>query len=960
MPRLPDTMTFTRLRTRAIPTMQAEVQEFEDTATGARHIHLASDSPELVFLVALPTVPETSDGRAHILEHLSLCGSERYPVRDPFFAMMRRSTAHFMNAMTYADKTVYPFASTGKADFFNLLDVYLDAVFFPRLDYLDFLQEGWRLSPEGGRLTYQGIVFNEMKGAFADPVRALDNGIATCLLHGTTYAIESGGDPLDIPALTHAALREFHATHYHPSQAVFMTAGRIAPEEVQQQIETRVLSRLSGRKPFLLPQLAQAWSAPQSVTLDIPGREHGVQIAWLQGESADPAAYYESVLLESGLLGNSAAPLRHAMESAGFGRPSSMNGADGRGRQLVFHLGMEGLRKNQVDKARALIWSALEEAARTGVPPSVLQATLRDLRFRERDVASGSTPHGLRRLLRALPHAMYGGDIMNGFDKEALFAALHEKAGDPNYFKALAQALLNNPSRLDARVNPDAQYFERRKAIEEERLAALHAALTGPEMQRLRAESDALLERQRTAPDKSLLPRIRPQEVDALPPPTLPMAADDNGTIALSIASNGVCGVRVQYDVSGMDEDEWPWLQLYVDLAPDLGVGNRDYREADAWRHERVPHFDISLLSVQTQDGARALRLHVSFYAKGLREEMPAIAEVVSESVCMLRFDEHERLAFLIDREMQDLRDDLAESGDDYARIAAAAPLSPLRRFDDRTEGMAYLVFYQALHRRSQTEDGIREIAQRLADLHGRIVAGRPTVIAAGAGDDARRLASLIAAPGAGANADAAQPRQAGMPANLAVHAPAQVNHCFAVWAGPDIAHPDASALVVLGELLTNLVLHQALREEGGAYGGHASYNYASGLFAMSSYRDPRLAATYEAFERAIAWIAETELDQENIEEAIICVIQSLDKPRTPMEEISWSWTLARQGVTDDMRRRFRTGVLTCDAARLKEAAATWLQGKPYSRAAFVGDLKQDLAGLVPVELTPLVADAGE
>jgi Zn-dependent M16 (insulinase) family peptidase len=302
-------MTFTKLRTRQIPAMQAEVQEYEHSATGARHIHFATDDAEMVFLVGFPTVPETSDGRAHILEHLALCGSGRYPVRDPFFSMLRRSTAHFMNAMTYPDKTVYPFASTDKTDFFNLLDVYLDAAFFPRLDYLDFLQEGWRLAVEGDKLAYHGVVFNEMKGAFADPVRALDGGIGSILLKGTTYEVESGGDPLDMPSLTHEALKEFHATHYHPSQAVFMTAGSLDPLEVQMVIEERVLARLSGRAPRMLPQLAPAWTEPKSVTLNIPTQEHGVQISWLMGEHVDPAAYYHTALLEAGLLSNAAAPL---------------------------------------------------------------------------------------------------------------------------------------------------------------------------------------------------------------------------------------------------------------------------------------------------------------------------------------------------------------------------------------------------------------------------------------------------------------------------------------------------------------------------------------------------------------------------------------------------------------------------------------------------------------------------
>ncbi|RYE73105.1 MAG: peptidase M16, partial [Oxalobacteraceae bacterium] len=366
-------MTFIEKQVRPINAMQAVLREYEDPASGARHIHLATDDAEMVFLVAFPTVPDKDDGRAHILEHLALCGSRRYPVRDPFFSMLRRSTATYMNAMTYPDRTVYPFASTSKADFFNLLGVYLDAAFFPKLDYLDFLQEGWRYTLEDGKLGYGGVVFNEMKGAFADPMRALAQGMDAVLFKGTTYEVESGGDPLAIPSLTHDDLKQFHASHYHPSQAVFMTAGAIDPLEVQQVIAEHVLSRLEGTAPRMMPELAPTWDAPQETTIRIPSPtakddEFGIQLAWLAGESADANAYYRAQLLEAGLVGDASAPLLHAMESAGYGRPSAFNGMDPSHRQLVFHLGMEGLTRAQTGIARDLIWRTLEKTAETGVP----------------------------------------------------------------------------------------------------------------------------------------------------------------------------------------------------------------------------------------------------------------------------------------------------------------------------------------------------------------------------------------------------------------------------------------------------------------------------------------------------------------------------------------------------------------------------------------------------------------
>lgn len=950
-------MTFKKLRTRAIPAMQAEVQEYEDPASGARHIHLAMDDPEMVFLVGFPTVPDTSDGRAHILEHLALCGSDRYPVRDPFFSMLRRSTAHFMNAMTYSDKTVYPFASTDKTDFFNLLDVYLDAAFFPRLDYLDFLQEGWRLALDGDRLAYHGVVFNEMKGAFADPVRAVDSGIGASLLRGTTYAVESGGDPLHIPSLTHEALKEFHATHYHPSQAVFMTAGRIDPREVQQVIESRVLSKLSGRALRMLPQLASPWTAPQAVEINVPTKEYGVQISWLMGESVDPVANYHAQLLEAGLLGNASAPLSRAMESAGFGRPSVMNGADTGCRQILFHLGMEGLTKEQVSQARKRIWSALEKTAEAGVPLSILQASLRDIRFDQREIRGGHTPNALERLLNAMPHEMYGGDIMNGFDGEEILKELQNKIADPSFFKGLVRALLDSPTRLDATVVPDADYFRNRQKIEDERLAALQTSLSESEKERIRSESVALLERQRQVPNNDALPRIHPHDVSQVPRPafTLPEAADD--VIAVSIPSNGISYARVSYDISYMEEAEWPWLQLYVDVLPELGLGDKSYEEADAWRHACVPFFDVNLHATQTQQAPRSLCIYVDFYAKGLREENRAISSILSESIRGARFDEYERLAFLIDSMVQDMRNDLADNGDEYARLCATAPLSPLRYFEDIVDGTSSLAFYRALHRKSRTKEGIKEISQRLAHLHARIIGSARHVVTAGVGQDARELADLIDLPAVSSQASLAMaPKEAAsVPVNAALHTSAQVNHCFAAWPVPGLAHPDAPILAVLGELLTNLVLHQALREEGGAYGGQAGYSSAAGTFVMMSYRDPRLAATYQDFERAISWVMSADLKQENIEEAIICVIQDLDKPHTPFGEVMRAWNYQREGITEEMRQRYRHGVLHCTAEQLKAAAATWLKDKPYSRAAFAGNTTQDLAGLGIIELAEMI-----
>ena len=957
--------SFQQTSTHHVPALQATIEQYIDPQSGARHIHMANDAAEIAFLVAFPTVPDRSDGRAHILEHLALSGSERFPVRAPFFSMLRRSTATFMNAMTYADRTAYPFATTDEQDFFNLLDVYLDASFFPQLNYLDFLQEGWRHVFDGGKLAYQGVVFNEMKGAIADPMYALHHGIIAPLFAATTYASASGGDPLAIPDLTHTMLQDFHASHYHPSQAVFMSAGRIDAATIQDRIATQVLARRNDTAPRRMPALATTWDAPRVQALRIPSQqakddEYGLQLAWLLGEMADPLAYYSVHLLSAGLLGDAGAPLRAAMESAGFGRPSRMNGQDAGMRQMAFHLGMEGLTVPEVDAAEALILATLERVAVEGVPVATLRAAMRDLRYQQRNTESSGTPFALRRMLQALPLSLYGGDVMHAFDNEATLAALDERIADQTFFKGLVRALLDNPTRLTSRVIPDADYFTARAATENARLAASDAALSDADRARITQDSADLAAHQALPTDKTQLPRIRPGDVSTEPRPVPAVPALRDNALQFTVASNGISYARAVYDVSHIAPADWPWLDLYVDLLPDLGVGERDFAAADAWRQALVPSFRVGLDTTLAPTGA--LRIEVGFSASGLREEHAAIADVLSTSILGARFDETERMAFLIERLVQNKLSGLAKAGRDYAMLAAGAPLSPLRDFQNRITGMPSLPFYGALRKLAQTPEGLAHVAARLAAMHALVTGVVPTRMTAGVGDDGATLAQLLAvapafaaAPGGTAPAVATEPpSRAIAPANLALHATGQVNHCVIAWPAPRVGHPDAPVLAVAAELMGAALLHQALREKGGAYGGFASYSSEGGMFSLSTFRDPRLAGTYADFAAALHAIVNDDFTDEQVEEAIISVIKGLDKPLSPYGDAITAWQLQRRGITPAVRQQFRTGVLTCTLARIREVVGTWLTPESASRAAFVGDSSQELDGLALVDLVAL------
>lgn len=941
-----------------IPTLQATLEQYVEPDSGARHVHLASNRAELAFLVAFPTVPQVSDGRAHILEHLALCGSQRYPVADPFFAMMRRSTATFMNAMTYADRTVYPFASTDRTDFFNLLDVYLDATFFPKLDYLSFRQEGWRHSFKDGKLIYQGVVFNEMKGAFGDPMRALNHGIDRILLAGTTYAVESGGDPLEIPSLDHEALKAFHARHYHPSQAMFMTAGKIDAAQIQAQLGERVLSRASGPAVPMRPALADGWDAPRQTDVSVPSLraasdEFGLQLAWRLGESSDQLAAARARLLVTGLMGDSAAPLLRAMESAGFGRPSRMSGAFTSARQIVIHAGMAGLTQPQVDLAHACIRTAMEEAARAGVAADTLRSALRDMRYQHREVRGGSMPDALGRMLNAVPVLMNGGDVRAAFDNTAVLDALEQETAQPQFFQSLVRGLLDNPNCLISRVVPDAEFAARRTAQEDARLAAYQAQLSEQERQRIEKENEALDAHRKAGSDTNVLPRIAPSDVGAEPRtlPDIQELRDDVLTIAVN--ANGITYGTAFYDVTGIPRSDWDWLALYADVVPQLGVGERTHSEASAWRRSRVSSFDVYVDTLQAP-GHSQLTTRLAIFASVLSEDKANIAEVIEAWAQGVRFDELERIGFLVRTSADRKRHGLAEAASHYAALAAAAPFSERRRFDHEVHGLASLEFWSRLRSLLLGADGVQRVAEKLEGIHQRIVGCPRVAVWSGSEGDLAATADLLRTPSQAlvrTPSEVAGGVEPMLPANLALVTAGQVNHCHIAWSVPGLHHDDAPALAVVAELMSQRILHTRLREQGGAYGGTATYSAEDGVFSMNSARDPRLAGTYADFAGALDELVSGDFSREALEEAIIGVIRRLDNPPSPYSEALEALRLRQLRVTAPMRRYFRGGVLTCTIEHAKAAGERWLLRGTASRAAAVGCPDQDLAGLQAVEL---------
>jgi Zn-dependent M16 (insulinase) family peptidase len=456
--------------------------------------------------------------------------------------------------------------------------------------------------------------------------------------------------------------------------------------------------------------------------------------------------------------------------------------------------------------------------------------------------------------------------------------------------------------------------------------------------------------------DKSVLPRISPSAVAPTAKPSLPIPNESERVVALEAATNRITYASILYDVSDFTEQEWHWLSLYAGLLPQLGNAGMDYEAASAWRQETAPDFNVDV-AVSQPIAANTPQIFVDFSAKGLQEEQDGLATLLLQSIQSPRFDEYERLAFLIDSHVHDMHNDLAVRGETYAALYATAPLSTHERCKNVMEGAAGLPFYRLLRQQIVSDTGVRDISAELAKLHARIIASPAYIVVVAEDNSASAMAQLLSpALSSMPRTLAERERVDTIPlANSVLHAGAQVNHCYSAWLGPKLGDPDAGPCAVLAEWLTNEVLHRAIREEGGAYGAGASFDATTGIFRMISNRDPRLLGTYADFEAALDWVLAADITEESLEEAILCVVRDLDKPYPPYREAYRSWSRKRIGITDDMRNQFRAGVLTCTASDIRGAAKTWLQRQTPSRCAFAGDATTDCGEMQSVHLAQML-----
>ncbi|ODT77471.1 MAG: peptidase M16 [Pelagibacterium sp. SCN 64-44] len=927
---------FELVRDAQIAEVNSRALVYRHKKTGAEVVSLVNDDENKVFGITFKTPPADSSGVAHILEHSVLCGSRKYPVKKPFVELIKGSLNTFLNAMTFPDKTVYPVASQNVQDFYNLVDVYLDAVFFPLIDEDTFRQEGWHyeLAEAGAPLVYKGVVFNEMKGAFSSPDAVLRDVAQRSLYPDTTYGVNAGGDPKDIPALSYEQFRAFHRAFYHPSNTRAFFSGdddadrRLAILDAYfSQFEPAPAAGEIPLQPrFNAPRRIEAHYAG---TIDTDKRRDGmVSVNWMLDEPADRAETLSHSMLSYLLVGTPAAPLRKALTESGLGEGLTGSGIGLGLRQPMASFGLKGVDPQNADKVEALILSSLGEIAARGFAPEQLEAAANMFEFTLRENNTGSVPRGLSWMFNSLGGWLHGHDPLAPLQFEAALAALKAQAKEGHFEAEIRRLLLDNTHRSTVALSADAAQGGREAAEEAEKLAQIRATLDEKGLADTRAETERLKTLQQTPDAPEALARIPTLTLADLPRHNRQVPIE-TGTLegaqlfTHDLPTLGVIYLDLGFDLHVLDKALLPLVPLFGRALLQTGTSKEDFVSLTQ-RIGRSTGGIAQHRGLSTRQGGADTAAWLFLSGKAMPEHFAEMLAIMNDVLLDARLDNRARFRQLALEEKAGLEAQLVPAGNSFADMRLKAGLTEAGWIGEQMGGVSYLGFLRGLIGRIETDWAGVE-AELLAMREALFNRGGMVVNLTTEGGLMERARSEAAAFLRGLPDRAVAPADWSLvltPKSEGLIIPAQVNY---VGKGANLKAlgfaPNGSASVALRFLNTSY-LWDRVRVQGGAYGGSSRFEPVSGNFAFLSYRDPNLVRTLEVYDGAAAALR-AGVGATDLTRSIIGVIGDLDGYQFPDAKGYSSMWRQLTGTTEAIRQQRRDEILGAgagDFAALAEA----------------------------------------
>lgn len=917
---------FELVREQQIGEISSLARLYRHKKTGAEVLSLINDDENKVFGVTLKTPPEDSTGVAHILEHSVLCGSRKYPVKKPFVELLKGSLHTFLNAMTFSDKTAYPVASQNLKDFYNLVDVYLDAVYFPLISEDTFRQEGWHyeLDSTQGPMVYKGVVFNEMKGAYSSAAAVLGKVSQLSLYPDTTYGVNSGGDPKAIPDLTYEYFKNFHSKYYHPSNSRVVFYGDDDPAQRLEILE-EYFSQFERIDPKAEVGIQPRWSAPRSLhetyaasEAEVGKKTAMVSVNWMLDEVSDPEQSLTLNILESVLVGTPASPLRKAMIDSGLGEGLTGSGlADGI-RQPYFTFGLKGIEDNAGEKVEQLIISTLEQLSAEGIDPKTIEAAMNSTEFALRENNTGSFPRGIALMFRSMGTWLYGGDPLEPLSFEAPLAAIKAKlaAGERVFETLIKTHILDNRHRSTVLLTADPNKAAEEAAEERARLDKAQQSLDAAGSAQVAEQTRRLKELQNETDSPEALSKIPTLTLEDLPRAnkSIPIAKEELEGVTLfshDLPTSGVVYLDLGFDLKALPGRLLPYLPLFTRALTQTGTSSEDFVSLTQRIGRTTGGVGASRWISTRRDGS-GTAAWLFIRGKATPDHVGDMLSIMRDVITDARLDNRERIRQMVLESKAGFESSLAGMGNGIVSMRVRAGSSEADWLNERLGGVSHYFFLKDL---AAQIDGNWPAVQAALEEIRTLLIGRAGMIANVTADSFAiaalkpELSSFIAALPAGAG-----PSREGWgfePSALSegLTFPGQVNY---VAKGANLKalgfEPTGGTAVAIKHLNTTY-LWDKVRVQGGAYGGSSGLDPFAGTFAFTSYRDPNLVDTIDIYDKASAFL-KAGVGEQDLVRSVIGVIGSVDTYRLPDAKgfTSLVWELA--GDSEDARQKRRDEIL--------------------------------------------------
>lgn len=929
---------FKLIEEKEITEIKSKARFFQHEKTGAELFNIENDDDNKVFSISFKTPPSNSTGLPHILEHCVLCGSRKFPVKEPFVELAKGSLNTFLNAMTFSDKTMYPVASKNDRDFINLMDVYMDAVFYPDIyKYPEiFMQEGWHyeLDDKGENLIYNGVVYNEMKGAFSSPEDILFSKIQQSLFPDTTYGVESGGDPDVIPQLTLEEFLDFHSKYYHPSNSYIYLYGKMDLEEKLKFINEEYLSNFEKLDIKVEIPLQESFAQMKEIDEVYPISEDDdikdktfLSMNFVVDRSTNLEVYLAFDILEHILLQTPASPLKKALIDAGLGK-DVFGRYDNSMLQPMFSVVVKNSNENEKERFKKVFFDTLTKLVREGIDKKLIEASINITEFKLREANFGSYPKGLIYGIKCMDSWLYGENPSLHLQFETVLSQIKTALTTDYFEKMINKYILSNTHSTIVVLKPSKGLAEKKDDEVKNKLSQYKSQLSEYDINKIIEQTNKLRERQQNEDSQENLEKIPLLSIEDINPKSEVLPLEEKVEEGIKVLThpmftNEIEYINLYFDTCSVEQEKIPYIGLISSILGKIGTEKYSFEELSNIININTGGIKFAAEVYEQKGTDENYYPKLIVRTKALVSKLPDLFEILGQVLGHTKFDDSKRLREIIREVKSRYEMVILNRGHIMAAGRVTSYFSPVDKYRELIRGIEFYQFLVELESNFDTKaDGIintlKEIYRDIFNINNLMIS------ITGEEKDYNNFSEVIHLLKNELNSEKAKSiseyQFTGMPENEGLITPGSVQYVAKGNNFTRLGYEYKGSMRVLSSLSTLDYLWNKVRVQGGAYGCFADFR-RNGNVVLSSYRDPNLKETLDAYGQLVDYLDKFNVSNREMTKYIIGTISDMDHPLTPQDKGEKASIYYIKGMTQEDIQRERDEVLKTNQSEIRKYA---------------------------------------